>query len=364
MSRSRFLTILAVLLFMGGVVWGLSRFVWDRPVLESDELITPKLVLEKLPPVGSLYFTPSAALYLRDIWAELKLPGSGPEGDYVAFAQSAHDPRAWRRLDRERRFDTVWLMGDPAEYRPLLDHLRQSPDWKLAYLDPTSFLFRRSTEMLWRPGDLDALKGRFSNHPRREQAAMRVHVAQRLAAIHEMTEAKTLLDEALSLDPTSAPAWTQLACHEALLGRWEAALDASTRALKIDADYPPAMAAHANALFAFGKFSQALGVTRKLVKISPRDGPTLYLHAKVTNAAKAHTEEVEVLKTIIEINTERHLPVSSWQVFLGQAYAATGQAVPALEAFDAALSNPDLSDAEREFAEKGVERLRGRRALR
>ncbi|HWL53101.1 MAG TPA: tetratricopeptide repeat protein [Chthoniobacteraceae bacterium] len=364
MSRTRLFTLVISLLLLGGAVWGLSRFFRARPAFESEELTTPKLVLEKLPPLKSLYFTPSAVVALRDAWASLELPGAGPQDDYAAFARCTHDPGAWRRLDRERRFDTVWLMGDPAEYRPLLDHLHESPDWQLAYLDATSFLFRRGSEPLWKPADLDALKQRFADHSKREQAVMRVHVAQRLAAIHAMNEARTLLDEALALDPASAPALTQLACHEALLGRWEAALDASTRALEADPGYPPAMAAHAEALFAFGKFAQALSVTRKLVKLAPRDGPTLYLHAKVTHAAKAHAEEIEVLKTIIEINTGRHLPVSTWQVFLGQAYAATGEAGSALEAFESALQSGRLSDAEREFAEKGVERLRGRRALR
>ncbi len=358
------LILLAALLLavvaVGG--WWLTR--GEAPLGEA--FTTPQLALEALEKSGglphqSLYSTPALADWLatQPGWS-----AAVPEPERLrSFAGTTHDPKAWRRLDRQQRFDAVWLVGDPAEFRPLLDHLRDSPDWTLVHLDWTSYLFRRRPASEWQPAQLEALQQRFASANAREQVVLRVQAAQRLAALLELEAAKKLLDEAVALDADSAEVQTQIAVHEALQGRWEGALAAAQKATELDRDYLPAQAALANALFAFGRFPEALAVTRRLVKALPEDGPTLYLHAKVTNAARAFGEEVEVLQKIIAINEARQLPTTSWRVYLGQALAATGEAAAALEMLEAALKAPDLHESERDFAEKAVERLQGRRTI-
>jgi len=362
MRRSVFAIVAALLLLGlgGGAFWWWSR----REVPLSPELATPKLVLEALrevaegtPPVHSLFFTPAAIPFLKELPAAFVR--EKPEERAAAFASAAHHPGAWRALDRQYRFDVLWLMGDPAEYRPLLDHLRKSPDWVLTYLDPTSCLYRRRPATAWKAGALEEMKARFEPLPVRDRVLARVHLAQRLAALDEAEAARALLDEAIALDGDSCPAWTQLACHYGAVGRWDEALRASTRALEEDPDYPPALAAQANAFYAFGKFNEALRLTRRLVVATPEAGSALYLHARVTHAARAYTEEIEVLERIIAIAEANRLPAGSWYVYLGQAYAATGGGEAAVKAFRKALEDATLTRSEREFALKGLEWIDG-----
>ncbi len=347
-----------VLLAIAGGVFHICR----RPAAPlSAELATPALAQAYLKsvmpdPGGKLFFTTPAVGFL---------PGS-PEAlqkQAVEFETAAQDPKAWRALDRKERFDALWLMGSPAGFRPLLDHLRPAADWKLTYIDPTSLVYRRSPATAWTPKDLEGLKATFASHSKAEQVTMRVQTAHRLAAIGELQAAKGLIDEAIALDAGSSPAWTELACWHAAQGQWDRALETSERALKNDKNYFPALAARANALFAHGKFNEALKLTRRLVADAPGDGPNLYLHAKVTHAAHAYTEEIETLLKIIGIAETRSMPTGTWRIFLAQAYGATGQAEPALEQFEAALKEPGLSAKERAFAEKAMERIRSREPI-
>ena len=254
-------------------------------------------------------------------------------------------------------------MGSPTGFRPLLDHLRQSADWRLTYLDPTSLIFRRVPAEEWSTKSLETLKNTFASHPKAEQVTMRVQTAHRLVAIGELATAKALLDEAIALDARSSPAWTELASLHATQGQWDKALETSQHAIKYGKSYAPALAAHANALFAHGKFNDALQLTRRLVAEAPNDGPTLYLHAKVTHAARAYKEEIETLRKIIETATTRSMPTGTWRIFLAQAYAATGEAELALEQFEEALKDSGLSAKEREFATKGMDRIRSREPI-
>lgn len=359
--------IAACLLLLGAIA---GTFAWRRhhAAPPSPELATPMLAFaylenQQLLRGKTLFFNAPAAGFLKTRWKALGLAGSGPEEPIARYEVTLHNPQAWRALDRKERFAAILLVGDPAEFRPLLEHLLQSPDWTLAYLDPTSLIFRRSPAPAWSVSDLAPLKERFKSHSRAEQVMMRVQSAHRLAAIEEISASKALLDEALRLDPQSGPAWTEVASQYAILGQWDRALDASEHAVKADKNYLPALAAKANALFAFGKFNDALALTRRLVVETPGDGQNLYLHAKVTHAAHAYTEEIEVLLKIIAISESNQMPTGSWRIYLAQAYAATGQGEPALAQFEAALKDPTLSDKERSFAEKGVNRLRNRTSV-
>jgi len=344
------------------VLAGGSLFWLRRPASPlGPELATPALALaylEKVAPAQGkkLFFTPAALEFLPGDREALRKQA----GEFDAAAQK---PQAWRTLDRKERFDALLLTGSPAAFRPLLDHLRQSPDWTLVDLDPTSLIFRRSPATAWSPKDLEPLKAAFASRPKREQVLMRVQSADRLVAIGEPGPARELLDEAIKIDPSSSPAWTELACLHAAQGQWEKALETSERAVQCDKGYLPALAAKANALFAYGKFNEALALTRQLIEKEPGDGPNLYLHAKVTHAAHAYAEEIETLLKIISVAEARSMPTGTWRIFLAQAYGATGQAEPALAQFEAALKESTLSEKERAFAEKAIERIKSREPI-
>jgi len=365
MKFPRLLALAAALSIAAG-----GAFVWlRRPELPlSVELATPSLALAQLGAPASSSASPSSIgrlFYTRSAAAFLPAPAEAAarEKQVVEYETVLHDPKAWRALDRRERFEALLLTGSPAEFRPLLDHLRQAPDWKLTYVDATSFIFRRTPAVEWTPAALGTLKECFATHSRSEQVTMRVQTAHRLAAIGEYRPAKELLDEAEALDVRSTAVWTELASWHAAQGKWDESLEASEKAVKYGRNYPPALAAKANALFAHGKFNDALHLTRRLVEKAPEDGPTLYLHAKVTHAARAYAEEIETLQKIIAGAEARHMPTGTWRIFLAQAYGATGEAEPALEQFEKALKDPGLTERERSFAEKGIERIRSREPI-
>ena len=76
--------------------------------------------------------------------------------------QAVQNPKLFRQLDRQHRFDTLLLVGDPSQYRPLLEHLLEAKDWTLQYLDHTSLIYRRSAETPWKPDDFVAIRERLA----------------------------------------------------------------------------------------------------------------------------------------------------------------------------------------------------------
>lgn len=315
----------------------------------SPELGTPMLALKSLEggTVRSLYCNVAKAPQLEE-W----------QGTVESNESVAHNPKAWRALNREKRFDAVLLLDDPAAYKPLLTHLQESPDWVLSHVDATSILFRRAPRKAWTPDDLVPLKTVFETHSRQEQVLFRVQTAHRLIALNDMTAARALLDEAIKIDGKSAPAWAELSFWHASQGQWSGAVVAADQAYAFDPNYTPAVTAKANAYFAQGRFNDALKLTTQLVEKFPDNGPTLYLHAKVARAAHAYTQEIKVLKKIIELAETNSLPTGTWRVYLGQALASTGQASAALKEFETALSDSTLHDHERAFATKAIQRLK------
>lgn len=327
-----------------------------KPAPLSPDLSTPRLAVEEVaaPENAPLFFTPDAQAFV---------PGEKDELAKRAaeYAKVLQDPRAWRALNRQERFGALLLTGNPAQFRPLLDHLRAAPDWTLTWIDATSLIFQRSrSAQPWGEAQWDKLKERFSEFPKREQVLLGVQVAHRLLALQRFDEAKAILDETLKIDPKSTAALTELASLHGLRGQWEPALEAAEKAVKSDSSYLPAAAAEANALFAHGRFSEALQRTRRLVREQPEDGPSLYLHAKVTHAARAFHEEIVALQKIIAMSTESGLPTGTWRVYLGQAYGATGEGERSIEEFKLALKDPTLSESERTFATKAIERIESR----
>lgn len=355
---------------------GFAAWHWKRHVPASPELATPIMALAHLPQLhgSALYFTPAALEFVKPHWAEwaMRAPSidgtqqiHSPPPEELAnqFGACAQNPKAWHALDREWRFNAALLTGDPAGFRAVLDALHKSPDWTLTWLDHTSLIFQRGSTRPWAATDLDSLKAAFATHSSAERVEIRVQTAHRLTALGEIVTAQALLDEAIKIDPNSAPAWTELACTHAMLTQWDRALEASNRAIDSDKRYLPAIASKANALYALGKFNDALVLTRRLVLDTPDDGQILALHARVTHAAHAFQEEIEVLTRIIALSQSKTLPTGAWHIFLAQAYAEDGQGEPALQQFEAALKQPELTDQQRAFAQKGIDRLQSRQPI-
>ena len=57
--------------------------------------------------------------------------------------QAVENPKLFRQLDRQYRFDALLLIGDPSQYRQLLEHLLEANDWTLTYLDHAALIYKR-----------------------------------------------------------------------------------------------------------------------------------------------------------------------------------------------------------------------------
>jgi tetratricopeptide (TPR) repeat protein len=277
-----------------------------------------------------------------------------------AYAAAISDPDLWRKLDRRYHFDAVLLSGDPAAYRPLLRHLIASADWRLTYLDHSSYVFHRAPAEAWRIVNLDSVRAGFEKGSPAQQADFLSQVAGKLSAIDQLTAAKRCLDEALKIDPRAPDAWTQLAAYHAHFSQWPDALTKVDKALEIDPDFIPALASKAQILVAMRRMDDAFGVAERIYTAAPKDPAMLFLVAKVAHAAHAYWREVEALQRLIALAEKSGQPVSGYRIYLAQAYAAQGEAKPAVKQFEKALEDSSLSEEQRAFVKESVEQIKSR----
>jgi hypothetical protein len=322
-------------------------------------LTTPTLALEHLQ-AKSLYYNGPAWPWLHERRPDLLGDGERyPDSLRVrSFTQAVQNPKLFRQLDRQERFDKLLLVGDPSQYRPLLEHLLETKDWTVVYVDHTSVIFQRAPATPWRLEQVDALLARFRGAPARERAAFLALTAGKLVALHDWPAARTLLDRARALDPKAPEVWSVQAQYHLGRGEWKDAEAAADRALELERGQLAAMGTKAQALYATKRFNEAYAISRKLVERLPDDPGMLFYHAKIAHEARAFGEEARVLRRLIALAERDERPTSGYRVYLGQSLASAGEAEPALEEFGKAMADPDLPKAQRDFAEDCVKVIR------
>lgn len=166
-SRSRSSLRLSFLFYAGVVVVVAG---WSREK-ENLLLTTPRLALEALT-AKVLYFNGPAQPWLLAQRADLLTPEDRDARSTRAraFAQAVVSPTLFRQLDRQHRFDTLLFVGDPSQYRTLLDHLVERKDFTLAYVDHTSLVFKRPAVGKWSLAEVAAVRARLGGPANREQA--------------------------------------------------------------------------------------------------------------------------------------------------------------------------------------------------
>jgi hypothetical protein len=95
----------------------------------------------------------------------------------------------------------------------------------------------------------------------------------------------------------------------------------------------------------------------------PHDPNLLFYHAKIAHEAHAYKAEIATLGELIKQADNVGLPIGGYQLYLGQAYAATGDAQRAVDAFMLALNDPTLPDDQRAFARENIARIKQRAGL-
>jgi len=356
----------ALLLLIAVVVAGLIAFwTWNPADSGPDALLdNPRLALSALQ-ARALYYNPAAIPWLAAqrpefLSAEARDPGSERAR---SFAQAILEPKLFRRLDRELRFDTVLLVGDPSQYRPLLDHFGETRDFRLSYVDHTSMVYRRDAPRAWTLEDFASVRQAVGAASKRRQAACFALAGAKLAAAHRNAEAKALLDEALALDSRSAEVWSARGVLDLEQNEWAAALAATEKALAIDKNHLGALATRIQAFVVAKRFNEAYALSQKLIARLPDDPNLLFKHAQVAHQANAFKTEIATLEKLIARAEASQRPTTGYRFYLAQAHTAAGQGQPALENFARVLTDPELPEDQRKFALETIERIKRRTGL-
>lgn len=341
--RWRLMTLLAIV-----VAIGIASIFLGRRAAEPAALSQPSFGLDQL--AGQTwYYNPAA-----ERWVPIHLRNTTRGAE---FSRAARDPALWRQLDRELRFDAVFLAGDPAGYRELLRHLRTSRDWALTNLDHVSFVFRRAPAIAWLPAQLPSLEEKFAAFPPHDRAIFQSRLANNLIEIDAATSARVCLDRALGLEDRSPEIWNELAILDAHLSHWTDALAHADRALALKRRYPPAQSVKAQALLGLGRAGEAFEISSELLRSNRDDPSLLYLHARIAHQARAYDAEIATLRHLIELAQRAQQPVGGYLIYLAQAYSAAGQTDLSLAEFTKVRAAAELTTEQRGYVETAIQRL-------
>jgi len=179
-------------------------------------------------PAKTVYYKrPRPQPWLAKEHPELAQPASrgGP------FAQGGgRTQNSFARLDRELRFDEVWLCGDPSQFPSRCSsHFLDTPDFTLAYLDHTSVIFRRGGTPLDH-GPARRPSARSSPCPWTRRTSSRAQPTK-LLAIRRLDEAKgASWKQAQQLNASAPDVWTGWSTWHMLRGEMPAAIEAADKA--------------------------------------------------------------------------------------------------------------------------------------
>ena len=359
-SRRKAIVAVAGVAVLAAVIW------MGRPVPNTGNIFleTPALALEGLH-ASSLYFNGLARPWLLARRPDLLTEADRSEASDKtrAFAQAVLNPKLFWKLDRQYRFDALLLIGDPSQYRPLIDHLVGTKVWTLRYVDHTSLVFRRDTGRVWQLSDLDPVRQRFAGASSRDRAIFLSNVGVKLVAVRQFDAAKQVLDEAVRLDDKLPEAWNGMAEYRMAKSEWREAQTAVDHALSLDGEFLPALATKTLLLYGARRYSEAYALSGKLISKIPDDPNLLFYHAKIAHEAHAYKTEIEVLLKLIDRAEAENQPLSGYQIYLAQAYAKVGEGQRSIDQFMKALDDPELSDEQRSFARDNILRIKKQTGL-
>ncbi len=325
--------------------------VEGRHEAPDPRLAGEQLAISKIADAHYVFYPPGAHADLAKARPDLVAAA-----DEKAFAQAAQDAQVFRELDHARQFDAVLLYGDPTTYKPLLRQLADARDFVLTWLDNEDLVFRRNTGAPgWTEADLTATVEQFKGE---NKSRFLAGAATRLIAIGQLGMARRALDGAAEDGKRLPEYWTALGLYEGEITHWADALDALGRALAIQPDFTPALTTKAQILFGARRFDEALGISEQVIAKHPDDPSMLFFHATIAHQAHAYDQEIAALKHLIEMAQAQGESVTGYRIYLGQAYAESGEAMLSLVEFQAAVRAPDVSEAQKAFAEDCMGKIR------
>ena len=369
-----FLVALASLLVLtcGWQVWKRWVSPWLFP--PNPLVITPSLVLQGLTS-KVLFFSNEARPWLMKLRPDL-LAEDDREPDSNrsrAIRQANVNPKLFRQVDRQVRFDTVLLLGDPSGFQRLLDHFidpeETKRDFQLVYLDHWSYVFKRGEVKPWSVADAEALRPKIAGASASDRASFLAKTAAKMFAIREFGAAQTWMEEALALDGGSVDALAGMANFQVKFGKWKEAESFADQALEKDPNCVDAIAAKMMTQRATKHFLDAFRTSKRLNSLIPEDPVRLFQHSEIAREARLRAEQVAALKRLIELAEKEGRPTGAYEFYLGDAHifisSEDATHVPlAAEHFRRALADPTLSPEHRRFAEERMATIRERTGLK
>jgi tetratricopeptide (TPR) repeat protein len=340
-------------------LWGSWGWFPHRAEPASPELSTPKLALVDLQ-AQSLYFNGSAHPWLVALRPDLLAPERTERAAerLRAFAQAVQDPALFRKLDRQHHFDVLLLLGEPRQYQPLLDHLLESKDWALSYVDHTSVIFRRGRLSDWRPAALSAIEQAFIRPG--ERADFLGLAASKMLSLRMTDAARDLLKRADRLGGESVEVLCTWADYHMNRAEWARSLALTDRILSRNPGHLGALATRSWVLFVTKRYEESLMASRKLIEAYPQHSHLLFSHAKIAHQRGAFDEEIEVLIRLIRVAQEAGSPTAEYRMYLAQAYAEKSEAKDAIDQLVMALSEGGLPEKQLKYTQELLARIRSR----
>ena len=329
--------------------FGIVMFVRGSREPVDPRLGGERLGLARLQDVHYLFFSPSSH---ADVLAAR--PDLAAGANERAFALAVQNPAVFRSLDHQRQFDALLLSGDPTTYEPLLRHLGQTRDFVLAWLDNSTLIFRRKGAQPWTEPDLTATASKFQGENR---ARFLAGAATRLISIHQFPVARHALDQARPLGGNLPEFWTALGLYDGEVKLWPEALEALDHALSLQADFTPAMTTKAEILFGARRFDEALAISDRVVEAHPDDPSMLFFHATISHQAHAYEREIAALDHLVELAQAQGRSTTGYRIYLGQAYAATGDVTRSLIEFKNVVEAYDASPEQHKFAQDCIDKI-------
>jgi tetratricopeptide (TPR) repeat protein len=258
-------------------------------------------------------------------------------------AEAISTPSSFHALNREYRFDRVFLLPGPL-CSPLRNHLLDSPVWVLSQVRPEGYVFTVAGSTPWHAPDAAEAA---SMVPDPDARSLRlIGTAENLIAIGHLEEATSLLNLAICSKKHEALRLAALSSVKAAYGHWNKALNLAGQSLRIDRHNRTATMILIRALAEIGHPEEALSKARDFVQTSP-DAESLFLLARAANKAGDHTEEINALRRLVLTAREQHQPAGASLLYLGQALARDGQRGEALRALEEAENAPELTEEQK-----------------
>ncbi|GAB4164457.1 MAG: hypothetical protein Fur0032_00360 [Terrimicrobiaceae bacterium] len=327
---------------LGLAGWAVPLVVFSS-IRWSEDRLRPDWPWDLLREVSGskAYLSPTAAL----------LSGlEGEKADLEVSSRLARDPVEWRREARRSGWSAVVLAGSPAEYRQLLDHLVESPDWRLAAIRPGGFLYLRDGQLSCALPDIDG----FDAGSRRATARSLARLSEKFEAIRNVGAARKAILRALELAPKDIEVLIHAAHFAAARERWHDVEEYAGDALGVRPGDPHASYLMALAALESGDLTLARDAVDRAASRS-RDRSVLMLKARICRAQRDFLSEAETLRGLVAMYPAGSVARVEALVFLGQAWASAGQAPLALEAYREALDSDGLPPEQRADVEESVQ---------